>query len=157
MRIRRRTTLHTCPCLIRKRDQRNTRDRRQTLLPTRDHRIDPPRVHLQRHRAQRAHRVDNDQRARRFRQRRNVLQVMIPHGVGRLALHHRDNLRPLAADRLGNRVETRHRAVLDVERDNVCTNSPAHLRHPLAEKTVPDAQHARAFPRQVGDRHFHRG
>ncbi len=136
-------------------------NRRQTLfvLPVIDG-VDTPCVHREQHRAQRAHRVDDHQRARRFRQGSDVLQLIIPDRIRRLASAPRQPTISGGRSRriaFGNLIEE---LATDSCRLRACSQR-AQTRWPISairplKKPFLIAEHARAFPRESGDRHFHR-
>ena len=143
--------------LLRERDGRHAGGHAQALLGSGVAHVDPDRVHLDGHTAQRRHRVDQEQR-RCLPQERPDLRKRLMHAGRRLRVNERHHRR------LGSRPHGRHDGLfrddatpIRLDRGHRCAHPPRHLRQPCSEDPVDPHEHLVARLDHVDQRRLHGG
>ena len=145
------------PRAVREGDERHPGDRRETLLASGHDGIEPPVVHLQRHRAQGDDGVDDGEGAVLAREAGDLRQIGVEHPARGLALDEGDDVVARRRQRLAHHLSRDRAPRLRLEDRHVGAHARRHLAEPPAEGPGLQAKALAARPEQVGDRHLHRG
>ena len=143
------------PGVVGKGQQRNAGNGRQAFLSAGDDCVDLPLIHVERHGAQGANRIDNHCAVIGMRQSRNRFQMAVINGIRGLTLNNGQRAEITLLQVLLNDIGVGRLIVRDLHDGDRTADTGCHLRHTTAEVTVANRQHLAARRHQVADRHFH--
>jgi hypothetical protein len=140
---------------VREGDEGDTGDGRETFLAASHHGVETPAVHLERHRAERDHRIDNRERVVFTRNPRDLGQLAIENPTRRLPLNERHDVESPPRERDPHHFRRDRAPGLGLEHGHIRADASRHLSEATAERAGLEAKHAAARPQEIRDGHLH--